>query len=244
LPQEIRMKMMGRVLGALCVAALSSPAMAATLAQWDFEASAISASNTATFGPIAASTGSGNASGAHASAGTDWSTVTGAKSVRSFNSNNWAIGDYYQFQTSSTGFQDVQLSFYQTGSDTGPKDFKLQYSTDGSLFNDFGAPYAVSNSGTAWSTSMSQAAADFYKFTFDLSAVAAVENAPAIYFRLTNTSTNSLDGGTVGTAGSSHVDLFTITADAIPGAVPLPVASIGGMALLGILAGRRPARHI
>ena len=120
-------------------------------AQWSFQGAAISATG-ATFGPIAADSGSAVASGVHTSASTAWSSPAGNGSTQSFSSNNWAFssingaglatGSYYQFSGIDTtglptvAFPVLNLTFDQTSSGTGPGQFQIQYSIDGgSTFN-------------------------------------------------------------------------------------------------------------
>lgn len=224
---------------------LVSPVMALeTLAKWTFEVSVPTGA-----GPHAAEVGSGNASGFHASAATVFSNPVGNGSAESFSANTWAIGDYWQFQTSASGFKDISLSWDQTSSSTGPRDFGLYYSTDGSAFTQFGADYIVLVNGapnTAWSSGTTQNA---FAFLRDLSSVTGLNNAATIYFRLlveTTTSANQTTPGTIASGGTSRIDNFTISANRIPttnGRVPdaLPLGFVM-VTLLGLLlcaSGRR-----
>ena len=63
--------------------------------------------------------------------------------MHSYSSNQWQIGDYYQFQVSTVGQSQIGLVFDQTSSATGPRDFKVQYSTNGTTFTDSGFSYSV-----------------------------------------------------------------------------------------------------
>ena len=63
--------------------------------------------------------------------------------VKSFSSTAWSVGDYYQFQVSTLGDPNVALAWDQTSSTTGPRDFLLQYSTNGTTFTPFGSQYSV-----------------------------------------------------------------------------------------------------
>jgi hypothetical protein len=144
------------------------------------------------FGGITATTGTGTASGHHASSATQWSNPVGNGSTESFSSNNWAIGDYYQFGGASTvGLMDIGLYWDQTRSSTGPSDFKVQYSLDGTSFLDTGVNYIVpadtwSSGGTPQTTSM---------FFADLRSITALENDSDVFFRLVATSAPSSTGG-------------------------------------------------
>jgi hypothetical protein len=162
-----------------------------TIAQWNFESPNPADATGATYpNAIAPATGSGNAGGVHASASTAWSTPAGNGSTDSFSSNNWAVGDYYQFSTSTASFTGISVSWDQTRSSTGPSQFKLAYSTDGTTFTDFGSPYTIS--AITWSSSTSVGTSSF---AFDLSAITDLNNKATVYFRLID---NIAPGGTTG----------------------------------------------
>jgi hypothetical protein len=225
------------LLGAAGVAiAMAAPAFAAPVATWTFETSL-----PATAGPFAPEVGAGSARGFHAGAST-YSNPVGNGSAHSFSSNTWAIGDYYQFSTSTIGYNGITLSWDQISSGTGPRDFTLSFSTNGTTFTDF-APYTVlaNASPNVWSTGTAIAASSY---AFDLSAFTSLNNLAAVYFRLVDTSNVSAAGGVVGTTGTDRVDNFTISGNAVS-AVPVPAAvwlfGSGFVALTGI--GRRSRRQ-
>ena len=222
------------IIASLLLGAIAAPLSAQVIAGWNFDAATISSTSTS-FGPITADVGSGSASGQHAAAATAWSTVVGNASAKSFNSNNWAVGDFYQFQTSTAGKSGIAVSWDQTGSATGPKDFSLSYSTDGTTFTSF-ASYSILVNGTPnspWTSGGSRNSA--YTLSYDLSAITALDNSANVYFRLIDASTTALNGGTVATAGSDRVDNFTITA--IP--EPSTYALLSGLVGLSAAALRR-----
>ena len=215
------------------LAAGSVPAFAqTTLANWNFDSATISGSST-NFGPIAADVGTGSATGQHASAATTWSTPVGNGSAKSFSSNTWGAGDFYQFQTSTAGQNGITLSWDQFGSGTGPRDFQLQYSIDGSSFANF-ASYSVLGT-PAWSSAGSRNS--LFTYSYDLSGLSALNNQASVYFRLADASTNSINGGTVGTGGTARVDNFSISA--IP--EPSTYALLCGIAGLAFVLRRRKA---
>ncbi len=111
-----------------------------TLAKWTFETSAPT-----TAGPLTPELGAGSAS---SNTGGTFSSLSGWGSAKSWSSNGWAPGEYFQFQSSSTTFSGITVSWQQVGSSTGPKNYQLQYSTDGINFTTHAA-YAVNlGSGT------------------------------------------------------------------------------------------------
>jgi len=186
-----------------------------TIAQWTFETS-IPAGNGTTISGIAAEVGSGTASGVHASSSSAWSNPTGNGSPESFSANNWGVGDYFQFQTSTTGYSSISLQWDQTGSNTGPANFKVQYSTDNSSYTDAsGGSYSVTAQN--WNSTTSNSSSTR---TISLAGVSALNNAANIYIRLVQTNTSSINAGTVATTGTGRVDNVTITGTASTGSTP------------------------
>lgn len=222
---------------AAAAAALSLPAQAALVVQWDFEGSTTPPDliDSANSPLVAASTGTGTARGVHAGSATDWTTPAGNGSANAFSSNTWAVGDYYQFSFSSLGFTDLLVSVDQIGSNTGPRDFTLSWSLDGSAFTPFGN-YSVLSS-PSWSSTTPN---PVHTYSFDLSAVDALEDQSTVVIRLINNSTTAIGGGTVAAGGTGRVDNFTVMATPVPepGALALMLAGLGAV---GFLARRRGA---
>lgn len=226
-------KMLLSVCGLLAGASLSS---AQTIAQWTFEGTAITATTAASFTYGSPETGSGTASGVHASASTAWSSPAGDGSAHSLSANGWAVGDYYQFQTTTLGYTGIQLDWDQTSSGTGPGKGLLQWSTDGSTFHNFGSDYSILVNGSpniAWSSGTYQPA---FHYTVDLSTVSELNNASSVYFRLADDATTSANGGTVASGGTDRIDNFTVSVAPVP--EPGSVALLG-LGLAGMLALRR-----
>lgn len=224
------------VLFTFCAATTSC--RAAIITQWTFETTPPAGLlNSTLISGIAADTGTGTASGLHASAATDWSTPSGNGSANSLSSNTWAIGDYYQFSSSTIGFKDIVLNWSQTSSlATGPRDFKLAYQINGGVFSDF-QTYTVSGNSGTWSG----APINSDLKTFDLSSVLGLNNVGSVSFRLIDNSTVSANGGTVASSGTNRVDDFTINGSTFtPAAVPEPasVAFLGALVLGGMAQGR------
>jgi hypothetical protein len=189
------------------------------ISKWNYEAlGTLSTSGTVYNGPAA--TVGVNASGSsmngnHASAASSWINSGGNGSAISLSGNNWAVGDYYQFQTSTYGFSSVYVSLDQTGSNTGPRDFQFSYSLDGTNFTNVGSVYALTNSN-AWSSTLYKPE---HTRAFDLSSIAGIAGQPMVYFRVTNTSTVSISNSIVGTGGTSRVDNFSVSGTLCPAEV-------------------------
>jgi hypothetical protein len=183
---------------------------------------------------VSASTGTGTASGHHASAATVWDNPSGNGSVESMSSNNWAVDDYLQFQTSTLGSTRIGLALDHTSSNTGPRDFKIQYSTTGvGAFIDAGASYSVLANAApnpVWSNSTPQ---PVHSYRFNLSGISALNNQANLYLRLVNTSTVSSNGGTVATGGTSRVDNVTVLNN-VPEPTTVILLSAAGIVLFGM----------
>ena len=185
------------------------------LALWDFDALTISGTGTAptisggtgTAANAGILTAGSTISASHASASTVWSDPVGNGNAQSISANNWGVNDYYQFKFSTTGYDSIKISFSQTGSNTGPKDFEIQYSTNGSSFTTLtGSSYTLTN-GSWSSTSFNSS----NKYTFNISSKTnALDNIANAYIRLVCTSTNAING-TFGSAGTGRVDSFRVT---------------------------------
>jgi len=208
---------------------LSSAAMAqTTIAKWTFENLTIAAgssltnfSNGRSITNITPEFGSGNASGSHPGtpafgAGT-WSTVTGNGSAKALTSAGWtnnpaaSTGDYYQFAFSTVGFTNIGITFDTVGSATGPKNFIVQYSTDGVTYTTFGSPYTVLSS-PSWSASTPVTGETD---TYDFSSITSLANQGVVYIRLVVTGNTAINGGLIGSGGTSRVDNFTVSATSL-----------------------------
>ena len=217
----------------LALSSFQPAADAAILANWTFETTPPTNA-----GPHAADGGilGGAASGSHVATATVYDNPSGNGSAESFSSNNWAVGDYWQFRSSSTGFQNITLQWDQTSSNTGPRDFQLSWSTDGTTFTPLGAPYAVLANAAPNPTWNPTTNSPLYTFG-PIAAPAGLDNQATIYFRLTNTSTVSANGGTVAATGTDRIDNVIIGGDLIP-----EPASVGLLAGAGLALRRRQRR--
>ena len=189
------------------------------VAKWNYEALGILSTSGTVYNGAAATVGL-NATGSsmlgnHASAASSWINSGGNGSLTSLSGNNWAVGDYYQFQMSTLGFNAVYVALDQTGSNTGPRDFQLSYSTDGINFTNFGSVYSLTNA-TVWSSAIYKPE---HTRSFDLSSVSGLAGQPMVYFRTTVATNASISGTTIGTGGTSRVDNFSVSGTLCPAEV-------------------------
>jgi hypothetical protein len=198
---------------------------AVNLANWTFETS--SPSNSGPYVPEAGiQTATAQARCVHASTSTSYGSYQGNGSGKSFWANNWAVGDYFEFRISTVGISGIQLSFDQTSSGGGPRDFKISYSINGGAsFSDLRTYAVPTNSGAAivwYPTPVNPASS----LSFDLSSFGALNNQASVILRLVCASNTSLSGGSLSSTGSSRVDnvlLFSSSADTTP-----PIISLNG----------------
>jgi hypothetical protein len=220
---------MKKILYPATIAALTLSAMSAqavVIANWTFETSI-----PLTAGPFTPEVGAGSALGVHAGAAT-YSSPAGNGSSHSFSSNTWAIGDYYQFSVSTLGLSNISLTFDQTSSNTGPRDFGVFYSTNGVSFTQFGADYQVLPNAAPNPTWNATTSSPIYTFSYDLSSVASLNNAATVTFRLQNTTTVAANGTTVAATGTDRVDNVIIQTQAVPEPASMAVLGLGVVALI------------
>ncbi len=108
---------------------------------------------------------------------------------------------YFQFQLGGSAlntYSGYKIYFQTIRSSTGPPNGVIQYSTDGVNFTNF-TTFTVPTS--------------FNAFTFDLSAVAALNNASTVYFRVASS-------GATGTSGTFRLDNFQVQASNSAAATP------------------------
>jgi hypothetical protein len=150
------------------------------------------------------------------------SLANASPSLHGFSANNWSVGDYWSFTTSTLGYTGVTVAFDQAGSGTGPANFGLSYSINGGAFTSF-ASYTVPASN--WNTTTAGVGSQLF------AGGGAFDNANSIVFRLVDLNTTSIGGGTVGTGGTDRVDNFTVVS-IVPEPTALALASLGGLSLM------------
>ena len=196
-----------------------------SLASWTFETSLPSNS-----GPYVPETGTQTATAearcVHVSSSTAYAANQGNGSAKSFWANTWAVGDYYEFRISTLGLTGIQLSFDQTSSSGGPRDFKISYSINGGgTFSDLITYTVPVSDGAAivwYPTPVNPASS----LSFDLSSFGALNNQSSLILRLVCASSTTLTGGSLSSSGSSRVDNILVSASATD--TTPPVISLNG----------------
>jgi hypothetical protein len=230
----------------LALAALISVSAASsfadTLATWTFETDPLAANytpgaNTATtnfFADAGVQAGTAAATGLHSGSAT-YSSPSGNGSTKSLNVNTWAVGDYWQFQLSTVGYNGLSLSFDQTSSGTGPRDFNLSYSLNGTTFTQIGSTFIVNSNAAPNPTWNITTSSSLYTYSYDLGS--SVDNSGTVFFRITDADTTSAGGGTVAASGTDRIDNFSVFTTAVPEPSAVAFGILGGLA--GLVAWKR-----
>jgi DNA/RNA endonuclease G (NUC1) len=196
-----------------------------SLASWTFETSL--PSNSGPYAPeIGVQTATAEARCVHVSSSTAYAANQGNGSAKSFWANTWAVGDYYEFRISTVGLTGIQLSFDQTSSSGGPRDFKISYSINGGgTFSDLITYTVPVSNGAAivWYPTPVNSASSL---SFDLSSFGALNNQSSLILRLVCASSTTLTGGSLSSSGSSRVDNVLVSASATD--TTPPVISLNG----------------
>jgi len=136
-------------------------------------------------------------------------------STNAANATGWNAGmnaKYWMIGFETSGFSSLMLSSKQRSANTGPRDFKIQYTLDtNSAWTDVTGTYAVMNN---WTTG----------FTSALALPVACTNQPLVFVRWIMTSDINVTGGAVDLTGSSRIDdiLITGSSDYMPVYAALP----------------------
>ena len=135
---------------------------------------------------ISVSNGSIVSSGGASLAATDYSASTTA----------WTVANkYWEISVNTTGYKNIKVSSQQIASNTGPRDFKIQYKIG------VGGTYADVTGGTVlvannWTSGVVN----------NLALPEACDNQALVYLRWIPTSTTSVNLGTVAAGGTSRID--------------------------------------
>ncbi|MBM4100809.1 MAG: hypothetical protein FJ256_00915 [Phycisphaerae bacterium] len=225
------------VVAAAAAAFLSMSSTAAVIAHWSVVAPIPSGTVGSNFAVGAADAGEQTAGtglrGYHALATTVWSTPSGNGSQYSFSSNGWSVGDYYEVSVPTNGgnggnggffFTDISLSWDQTRSSTGPSNFRVDMSTDGTNFTTLLASYTVIQAGASGSNtfSWSVTAGVQSAFTRTISSIAGADNQSTLVFRFVNLSTAP-------TTGTNRIDNIMVSGTLVPAPGAVALLAVAGL---------------
>jgi hypothetical protein len=109
-------------------------------------------------------------------------------------------GDYYELVLDSELLGNIKLNYSMKGSNSGPKNFEILYSTDGTNFASAGKKSITT-------------ASTYEKFAVTLPG--AANNADKLYIRIQVADTVSINNGTIGTGGTNYLNEISITGSPI-----------------------------
>lgn len=132
----------------------------------------------------------------------------------------WGLDDYWSFQFPAGGYENYTISFYPRSSNTGVRDFEVQYSFDGSQWTTIeGSAYQVTNS---------------YTIQQSINLPVEISNVDSLYIRMITTSNISVRAGTGSYAtdeaaqsgGVTNIGSITLSGTPVAGYVPTVVEPV------------------
>lgn len=138
------------------------------------------------------------------------SPAVGSTTSTANQSNGWVSGNgtkYWQVNFSTIGYENIRFSSQQRSSNTGPKDFKVQYKIGSSgIWNDVtGATVSVINDFTTVNNT---------GILSNIVLPALCNNQSDVYLRWIMTSNTAVNGSVVASTGSSAIDNINIEGNA------------------------------
>lgn len=206
-----------------------STASAVLVAEWNFDGTyadaffGVGSSFTGTsFGNYLAEAGSGTMLGIRTNTQTNvtWTRPTGNGTRTAASGIGLSANDtYWEFNVSTINMKDLLISYDQVSSNTGPRNWKLQYKVGAGSYVDV-ASYNIgynSTGGTlAWSSTVVRTES---QLNFNLSSITALNNKASVSLRVLIAGTqqyNPTATAAFGTAGSNRIDSIKINATAVP----------------------------
>ncbi len=180
-----------------------------TIANWNFEDQNPTLDNgiTANHGKVISTSSTGSI---------DINSPGANLTTRSISNSGWNNGNgtkYWEINIVTTGYNNLKLTSYQRSSETGPRNFKLQYS-----FND-----------TNWSDVPGATITNADNFTEgvlnNISLPNECNNKTILYLRWIMTSNTNVNLETVAFDGTSRIDEILITGDLLPTAPTVTVTA-------------------
>lgn len=141
--------------------------------------------------------------------------------------NLWGTAPYFLVSTSTVGYENITFSAAVSGTKKGPKNYKLQYSTDGSVYNDIVSASVGTNKDL-----------DENKLFDNVSVPENASDSNTVYFKIIATSTATIGGSTFSgnSGGEAAINDIKITGTVKSGTTPTlesPTASAASGELFG-----------
>jgi hypothetical protein len=145
-----------------------------------------------------------------------WVSPVGNGSLRALSANQWFQNtDYFQFTFTPSApgstFTGINLAWDQTASSSGPKNWNLNYSTDGSTWITSPSDYSLALFSWNSSTVQGNNESTYFSGATETALENTLYSGNTVYFRLVDDSSatgGALNGGNVSTSGTSRVDNF------------------------------------
>ncbi|MCZ2278364.1 MAG: T9SS type A sorting domain-containing protein [Bacteroidia bacterium] len=175
----------------------SLESIATDVAYWQFSSASAQATGGVNANNLVNITAEGGTSGITFVAGAD------PNPDQSVSASNWDNGDntkYWQVVINTENYYDLSLSSVQRSSNTGPRDFKVQYKigTGGTWTDVAGSEVTVANNFTTGTLS-------------NVLLPAACSHQAVLYLRWIMTSNTAVNNSSVGVSGTSRIDNIFIT---------------------------------
>ncbi len=126
---------------------------------------------------------------------------------KAISATGWNIGDYWQVEFNASDYKNLKLSSMHRSSDTGPKDFQIEYSLDETSWTAVSGGVIAVTPGSTWNTTIS-----------NLALPSAVDFQSSIYLRWVVTSNVSASGETLVSSGTNRIDNIIVTG--VPNQIP------------------------
>lgn len=136
--------------------------------------------------------------------------------------NMWCASPYFEVKCSTKGYDGIKFSAKVSGSNKGPANYKLQYSTDRTSYVDIAAATTITDNKNMQSN------------LFDNISVSAADDKETVYFRITASDTKTIEGKSLEdklTGGEAAINDIIISGTSKSGTVTppdAPTASIAG----------------
>jgi len=204
-------------------------ANAVLVAEWNFDGTyadafwgAGSSFTGTSFGNYLAEVGAGTMFGIRTNTQTNvtWTRPAGNGTRTSASGIGLSANDtYWEFNVSTINLKDLLISYDQVSSNTGPRNWKLQYKVGAGSYVDVASYNIGYNSAGATLSWASSAVRTESQLNFNLSSIAALNNKASVFLRVLIAGTqqyNPTATAAFGTAGSTRIDSIKINATAVP----------------------------
>jgi len=180
-----------------------------TIAAWEFETNpAVNAARTLGDTAVRASSGDPNALLRFFENGTARILVGGSSAINAGAGYDAAYLNRWQTQVNTIGLADIEISWRMRSTTTGPRDWRLEYSTNGSIWHNVEDVQITNNAGA-------NVDIDFAANHFSATLPATANNQPELFLRWVMTSAINVNGGT-SLAGTHQInDIIIIAADEV-----------------------------